>query len=349
MKWFLAVCIILKRFFHNITVATLKGIGLTRELLLEKYGRTSLIAGMPSRFSSYEIPSALRFHAKGPWGILCLQEVKTHKYFLRHFLFFLKEKISFCIEEESTRLQSLLNIAGRLDFQITGRERLELKEREYLLFATSGKQTLTTIHEGHNSLLNAQYTTEFYRDFYHHFVGLKDDLRKAAKEPHYFSLSAQRARNSIHESINAIWEEKYIPSLQAINIQLRLESSLFSMLAQSYPPDNPGKASRLERTLATQAKKLILKDLGVHLTPEEIASQLNCSASWLRKAFRKVYGVPMYNFLRSKRMNYAKRKIEAGMSLKEVSIELGMNPSNFPKEFKAFFGYTVTSLKKGLS
>lgn len=321
---------------------------MSRELLIENFGKTSLLSGMPTDFSDYMIPAAVYFHAKGPWGILYLQEIKTSKYLLKHFLFSLKQSISFFNEGGNSKLQSLLTIDGQFDFEIKGQGKIELNEKEYLLFITAGQAAITTAHKGISSILNAHYAPGFYQELVPYFTGLKEDLRKAVKKPLYFQRTAMIARNSVHDAIKAIWEEKYIPVLQAKHIELRLESSLFTMLAHSYEAEIPVYISPTEKKFAEEAEKIILQNLKLHLTPEEIALQLNCSASWLRKAFRKVHGIPMFQFLRRSRMLYAREQILNGVSLKAVSIELGMNPSNFPKEFKTFFGYTVSSLKKGL-
>jgi AraC-like DNA-binding protein len=45
-------------------------------------------------------------------------------------------------------------------------------------------------------------------------------------------------------------------------------------------------------------------------------------------------------------MERAKEMLLSGSTLKEAAVAVGMNPSNFPKEFKKFFGYTVTYLIK---
>ncbi|MDQ3683718.1 MAG: helix-turn-helix transcriptional regulator, partial [Bacteroidota bacterium] len=105
----------------------------------------------------------------------------------------------------------------------------------------------------------------------------------------------------------------------------------------------------IEREKASAAYQIILKDITKHQTPEQIASELYCSSSWLKKAFGKVYGVGMFHFLRKTRMDIAREMLLRGDSLKAVALEVGMKPQNFPKEFKAFFGYTVTDLKKGFS
>jgi AraC-like DNA-binding protein len=320
---------------------------MNRELLLENFGITSLRSGMPSEFSEYMIPAASCFHAQGPWGILCLQEIITPGYLLKHFLFSLGESVSFFNGDGSNKLQLLLSIDGYFDFEIKGQGKIELKEKGFVLFASADQASVITAKKGLSSVLNAHFAPGFYQSLTPYFVGLKEDLRKAIKKTSYFILNGKRAKDSVHDAIKAIWEEKYIPALQIKHIELRLESSLFTMLAQSYQGEVPVYISPAEKKFAEEAEKIILQNLKVHLTPEEIATKLNCSVSWLRKAFRNVYGVPMFHFLRRTRMHYARQQILEGASMKSVAIDLGMSPSNFPKEFRAFFGYTVSDLKKG--
>jgi len=303
---------------------------------------------MPPGFSSHIIPEAAYFHAQGPWGNLFLQEIETSKYLLRHCLFSLKQTISFFNIDGNNKLQSLLSIRGAIDFEIKGQKKVELKRREFLLFNTADHEAITTVHKGSSSILNGQYTSSFYKNLVPYFTELKADLRKEIGKPFYFSQRVKIARTSIHDTVKAIWDDKYIPSLQAKHIELRLESSLFTMFAQTYNALSHTYVSPVEKRCAEDAEKIIVKDLKMHLTPEQIAEQLDCGSSWLRKAFRKVYGVPMFHYLRSARMHHARQQILDGVPLKAVSMDLGMNPSNFPKEFKAFFGYTVSALKKGL-
>lgn len=321
---------------------------MNKELLLEKFGKVSLSVGMPNDFVAYAIPEASYYHAKGPWGIICIQEIQTKKCLLRNFLFFLQRALSFYNLDTNNRLQSLLNISGYFDFKIKGLEKVCLEEKEFVLFNSAKQSSVTTVYENQFcSILNAQYSDEFYADLLPYFEGLQADLIRSTKTPSYFKSPIKIARYTVHDAITAIWQDKYIPALQYKHVELRLESSLFTMFAQSYSLEPNGYISPLEKLKTDQAKELILKDLKIHVTAEEIAFKLNCSEGWLRKAFQKIYGVGPFQYLRRARMQYARDMILRGESLKSVALDIGMNPSNFPKEFKAFFGYTVTNLKKG--
>jgi len=232
--------------------------------------------------------------------------------------------------------------------QIEGSQPVTVKSKEYLLFGTAGEETSITAHPSPlSSLINVHYLPSAYLQFVNLFQQFSQDLRKAFAKPYYFVLPPRIAKHSVHDTIQAIWLDKYIPALQQKHLELRLETKLFTLLAQTYADVSTDTASQLEQQKAAEAHDIILRDIRKHLTPEQIASQLHCSTSWLKKAFSKVYGIGMFHFLRKTRMERAKEMLLRGESLKAVAIEVGMKPRNFPKEFKAYFGYTVTALKKG--
>jgi len=322
---------------------------MSREIRIEAHGNISLAGGFPPKLSSYLIPQAQAYHAQGPWGLICFQELKTEKHLLQHFVFALHQAITFYIETPRKALQSLLSLRGEFEHRVEGLKSIALKEKDFVLLVPQQKDVITTVREGSiKSLLNAFYPIENKDWLLSSFPRLQSDLFKHNRKPFYITVSSKTARYTIHDAIKALWFDKYIPELQKKHVQLRLESSFFTQLAQSYTPKRAKKTSQLERDKALAAREIILRNIKKHLTPKEITAELECSVSWLRKAFAKVYQIGMFQFLRQTRMEIAKEMLLLGKSLKEAAIEVGMRPGNFPKEFKAYFGYTVTTLKSGL-
>lgn len=103
-----------------------------------------------------------------------------------------------------------------------------------------------------------------------------------------------------------------------------------------------------QRHLAEEAVKIILEDTCVHLTAEDVANRLNCTAPTLKKYFRKVYGVPMYTFLQSVRMKKAEAELrESGKSIADIAFEAGyQNQSKFCSLFKKTYGVTPSEYRR---
>lgn len=309
------------------------------------YGPISFKSGITPKFADYLLPQADTYHADGPWGIICFQEMRTGRHLLRHFLFLLQNTLSFYTEEKDEGLQFLLNVKGQLRYKVGDLKEVTLLEKQYLLLDADRRQTATTVVGGKLcSLVNAYYTTDAYSDL----LPLFPLFKKAVQKPYHLYYPAKVARYTVHDAVQAIWLDRYIDVLTKKHIELRLQTALFTLLAQTFTERPVEPISHLEQEKAAAARAIILRNIKTHLSSEQIASELHCSPPWLKKAFGKVYGMGMFHFLRRTRMEIAREMLLRGESLKAVAIEVGMKPRNFPKEFKSFFGYTVTALKKGL-
>lgn len=81
-------------------------------------------------------------------------------------------------------------------------------------------------------------------------------------------------------------------------------------------------------------------------TINQLARMVSISESKLKKDFKLIYGVPVYEYFQKVRMQAAKDKLlSGGHSVKEVAMELGYsNLSNFTIAFKKEFGLLPSKL-----
>jgi len=81
-------------------------------------------------------------------------------------------------------------------------------------------------------------------------------------------------------------------------------------------------------------------------TISQLARMVSISESKLKKDFKLIYGVPVYEYFQKVRMQAAKDKLlSGGHSVKEVAMELGYsNLSNFTIAFKKEFGLLPSKL-----
>lgn len=322
---------------------------MNRNLIIGNYGPLHYMTGLPEDFSKFRIPGTSCIHAAGAWGVVCLQELRTSNYLLRHFIFSLTSTFSFTNREENEGLQSLLNIRGDVEYQVNSLKEITLTEKEYtLLNAADAHSVIVVSGEKLCSLFNVYYQPSAYTDLLPLFPAFQKDLKRAAKKPYHFLFPSKVARYTVHDAIKAIWYDRYMHQLEKTHIELRMKTKLFSLLSQAYNETPFEPTTPTEREKATAAREILLENIRVFVPLETIAAELNCSISFLKRAFSKQYGIGPYNYLRRTRMETAKEMLVSGKSLKAAALEVGMDPSNFPKEFKSYFGYNVTQLKKGL-
>jgi len=81
-------------------------------------------------------------------------------------------------------------------------------------------------------------------------------------------------------------------------------------------------------------------------TISQLAKMVSISESKLKKDFKLIYGLPVYEYFQKVRMQAAKDKLlSGGHSVKEVAMELGYsNLSNFTIAFKKEFGLLPSKL-----
>jgi AraC-like DNA-binding protein len=304
--------------------------------------------GYPPNYAGPVLPSAVARYASGPWGIVCLQEIKAENYLLRHFLFAVKQILFLRTIEKDEGVQSIICLKGELDYSVKGLPTVAIQEKEFhLLNAHEGPAVIGLKWGKTCSVLNTYYQPQLYEDLLGSFPLFKKQLKKAAQKAFHFCTPTV-ARHSIHDSIQAIFLDDYAANIERKYIEKRIETSLFTQLAQTYSPRIHERPSTAEKEKADAARAMILQNLRKHIPVEDIARELNCSPSWLQKAFSKIHNMGMRHFLREQRMYAAKERLLQGESLKSVAIDVGMKPRYFPEEFKSFFGYSVTELKKGM-
>ena len=75
-------------------------------------------------------------------------------------------------------------------------------------------------------------------------------------------------------------------------------------------------------------------------TIEELARRFSVGTSKLKRQFKQVYGIPIYEYYQKYRMEKAKDLLlSGGFAVKEVGYRLGyQNLSNFANAFKKEFG-----------
>ena len=81
----------------------------------------------------------------------------------------------------------------------------------------------------------------------------------------------------------------------------------------------------------------------------ELSKMVGVNRTTLSQCFRKVYGVTIFDFLRTFRLEESKRLLRAGnRSVTQVAYEVGYSQQKtFSREFKKYFGDTPSDSRSG--
>jgi AraC-like DNA-binding protein len=173
-------------------------------------------------------------------------------------------------------------------------------------------------------------------------------LKEALQHPGAFLSFSNTLLYRPCDGLEGPFTKAYPAPLQQIHLRLWLETLLFSLLTELVAPVPEKRPLCRQAEKAAAAKALLSRELRQKWTVAKMAKALDCSPSWLKKAFSETYGMGLYHYLRCCRMERARDLLLQGESLKAAAIEVGMKPGTFPKEFKAFYGCTVTAFREGL-
>ena len=94
----------------------------------------------------------------------------------------------------------------------------------------------------------------------------------------------------------------------------------------------------------------ITEDLTIHHTIEQLSQKFKISTTALKKCFRGVYGTSIYSYLRTYRLQVAKKLLlETELSVTEIASKIGYeNPNKFTSAFKEMYGSSPTEYRKSV-
>lgn len=103
-----------------------------------------------------------------------------------------------------------------------------------------------------------------------------------------------------------------------------------------------------QKEVADRAQETIMANLERHITIAELAQSLHVSATQVKVSFHKVYGVPIYAYARSQRMEEASRLLsDTDESILEIAGKFGYeNGSKFARAFRTVMGFSPSEYRR---
>lgn len=99
-------------------------------------------------------------------------------------------------------------------------------------------------------------------------------------------------------------------------------------------------ANESDREKIIQAREILLKHIGEPITIKELSRKVAINECYLKKGFKELFGITVFDFYQSQRMEHARYLLyEKGLSVTEVSMLLGYSSiSHFSTAFKKHTG-----------
>jgi AraC-like DNA-binding protein len=316
-------------------------------LFSNTYGKIVLSPGWPVDTRLQPLPNATIASSIQDFGKILFQEIKTTHYTFRYFVFSFLEDIVLQQNENDEGLQSLLCIKGNTFHHIKGVGEFYIAEGQFQLLNALNSQIETKIPGGKEChLINAYYGEGFYKDLVDLFPVLSENVQRKIKKPFMLFRSSKPVLYDVLDATHSLLLNTYRKELQSYYWSLKMKESLFGLLEQANKAGEPIAVSKIEREKAEEVRNIIATDISKHHSNDQLASMVHWSEASLKRAFKKEFGMGMYEYLRMLRMQKAKELLLQGAQVKSVALTIGMRPSNFTSEFRKYFGYNATTIRK---
>jgi AraC-like DNA-binding protein len=243
-------------------------------------------------------------------------------------------------------LQSYQAVKGNIHCRLNGKDDLLLEEGKFLLFDSKAGKVEAQFEEGKECEI---YSIVYYPSFYKEWKNLFPRLKIADRLRRF--LWPGTALSAPHGSIDAIRElfnKKIEADLQAIFTLMKVKESFLLMLQKDNSSEVQQDAKPRQVQLAKAALAIMLANIGERYTNVQLAEMLNVDRSVLTKAFRRVYGKGMHEYMIEYRFGKAKEMLLNEQSVEEVADAIGYKSASiFSAQFKKYYGYSVSDLLNG--
>ena len=247
----------------------------------------------------------------------------------------------------------------KLNYCLSGRVEVFLSNKEKYAYLDPGMVAF----DQNDPSVKLSFTKETYRGFglYFNFELMSEQDREVLlyygitkkactalieRDKECFLGNASAEFSSIVEDLAFRIDDR---SLSGIHARMQCTRLVYLLLNDDVQPLEKSEYATLgQRKIAEDARHRMLTDPSLHLTAENLAEELSCTAPTLKKYFRKVYGIPMYTFLQEVRMKRAQEILRTTKkSIAEIAEETGYtNTSKFCSLFKKTYGVTPLEYRR---
>jgi AraC-like DNA-binding protein len=148
------------------------------------------------------------------------------------------------------------------------------------------------------------------------------------------------------EAMRATFDEALsLYPIRPRHAEVKLWDLLFSLLPSAR---FKGRRREHDHPALTAAVQMIEQDLTGYLSIGDLAKRVGVSQNYLIILFKKKFGLPVNRYIRSRRLQLARRLLEyTDMSVKAIAIRVGIpDPHHFNKCIRRQFALSPTALRE---
>jgi len=302
---------------------------------------------LPIDLEGYRLPEAVAESSQGEFGTIIRQKLITSDSSVDYYNFFIDKESAFTFSVADPELFMQVSLANTCRMDVLGLGNITLYERWYnWIYQPFQLSTIKFSRPGWYSMAMIHFSEIDVSKVAELFPSVAAFLEKREQEQPSMLWSQEAVAS--HEMMKIIDDILYSGTRsRAVEMFLKakmLEMTIVSLVAgeeQSFDRSVKIHDDDVEKVYKT--KELIEESVGEKLyTIEELASLMFVSDNKLRKDFKKIYNMTVFDFMRHVRMEHAMSLLtETDLSITEIAEKAGYeNAFNFSAAFKKYFNYS---------
>lgn len=329
------------------------------EMISREYGKITCVPIMNNPFVpgisfDEEMPGGKveLFGAFGPYGSITHREVRNGNYSLWHSRYILRRDMTLTISAGQPSLALSFVLKSNIHYRLDGFPEDTMLEQQYNLIYIPRTKCEYAFAKGQEyELFGIHYTQDYPERWKHLFPPLEDLLDKANNNipamissvhpmvtPAMKPIILDIIQCMYKDPLRKMWlEAKGLELLEASLKQVKAHSSRFKEVS----------LSETDLDKIKQVRKYLLKHLDNPGTLKSLAHEVGTNMFKLKKGFKLLYGVTVFEFLREERMQKAmKLLLESNMPVHSIASAIGYkNHANFTAVFNKKFGRSPRAIR----
>ncbi len=244
----------------------------------------------------------------------------------------------------------IFNLGDNYSFTFEDNSKFELKKNSYFLGFCSDKFLVdVSIKKGAEyNMLTIGIKEELFLKLAHNLKNLNEKMQEAKKK-NYAIIKGSQIDPEQKEILSAFTKKE---KKEYLLTDLNLESKTMSLIEYTIKKivSNINATYKIDKTIINsleKAKQLINTSYYESLTIKEIAYKSAINECYLKKDFKRYFGMTVYEMIQKRRLHVAKELLQEEFSVKEVCSKVGYkHVGNFSKLFQEHFNLSPSKYKK---
>lgn len=288
------------------------------------------------KFNGVSLPGGISLSHAGEDGTIFLQLFRTPEYSVYYTIieFVRKVKITFFELGEGIRIQTVLK--SELNYR-NDMERVSLKPGFYNISQNRSRAThISAAKKTQYRLFCANYSNEFLQK-----IGITEDMLCNNRQP-------SAVLSEMSEIIQEMFAASYEPALLNFFYENKIRELLFTILTQKREVYTGFNLTQYDIKVINAVDSIIAANIMEHSSISVIAEQVGLNEYKLKKGFKQIFGMGLFERLLFRRTELAKKLlVETDKPQKEIASLVGYTRiTSFITAFRKRTGKTPGDFRK---